>query len=238
MIWFLRDIDLLSILARAATLSFEALLLGGIAFLLAVAKPARASEAVEAVLSQQASGWRRSRLIVAEVVMVSASGAILMSGSDLTLKDVLTTNFFRADSCAIMFAIGLWISAQPQKQQSNVGRCYLLSLLLLASVVSTSHAAARIDHRVLLVILTAAHHLGTAAWLGAMPYLLISLGRAESVDEARRLTERYSRMALLGAATLVLAGGGLAWSYRGIVERALRHCVWRYGGCQDAAFCW
>jgi putative copper resistance protein D len=35
------------------------------------------------------------------------------------------------------------------------------------------------------------------------------------VDEARRLTERYSRMALLGASTLVLAGGGLAWSYLG-----------------------
>ena len=46
-----------------------------------------------------------------------------------------------------------------------------------------------------------------------MPYLLISLGRAESVDEARRLTQRYSRMALLGAAVLVLAGVGLAWLY-------------------------
>ena len=91
----------------------------------------------------------------------------------------------------------------------------LLSLLLIAAAVSTSHAAARIDHRVMLVILTAAHHLGTAAWLGAMPYLLISLGRTESVDEARRLTQRYSRMALLGAAALVLAGAGLAWSYVG-----------------------
>ena len=48
-----------------------------------------------------------------------------------------------------------------------------------------------------------------------MPYLVISLGRAESVDKARCLTERYSRMALLGAGTLVLAGVGLAWSYVG-----------------------
>jgi hypothetical protein len=35
LLWLLRDIDLLSILARAATLSFEALLLGGIAYLFA-----------------------------------------------------------------------------------------------------------------------------------------------------------------------------------------------------------
>jgi hypothetical protein len=46
-----------------------------------------------------------------------------------------------------------------------------------------------------------------------MPYLLISLGRVESVDEARRLTQRYSRTALLGAAVLVLAGVGLARLY-------------------------
>ena len=91
----------------------------------------------------------------------------------------------------------------------------LLSLLLVAAAVSTSHAAARIDYRFLLVFLTATHHLGTAAWLGAMPYLVISLGRAESVGEARRLTERYSRMALLGAAALVLAGAGLAFAYVG-----------------------
>ncbi len=91
----------------------------------------------------------------------------------------------------------------------------LQSLLLIASVVSTSHAAARINYRFLLWSLTVGHDLGTAAWLGAMPYLLISLGRTESVDEARRLTERYSRMALLGAAALVFAGIGLAWSYVG-----------------------
>ena len=153
-------------------------------------------------------------LIAAEVVMISASGAILMSGSDLALKDVLTTNFFRADSFAILFAIGLWISVQRKSTKATLAMM-TLSLLLVASVVSTSHAVARIDYRLLLVTITAAHHLGTAAWLGAMPYLLISLARAENVGEARRLTQRYSRMALLGAGVLVLAGAGLAWSYLG-----------------------
>ena len=213
MIWFLRDIDLLSILARAATLSFEALLLGGIAYLLVVGLPARASGAVECI-SRRGIRIAAVALIAAEVVMVSASGAILMSGSDLTLRDVWTTNFFRADTFAIMLAIGLWISARFKGGKATVAML-LLSLLLIASVVSTSHAAARINYRVLLVSFTAAHHLGTAVWLGAMPYLLISLGRAESVEEARRLTERYSRMALFGATALVTAGVGLAWSYLG-----------------------
>ena len=213
MIWLLRDIDLLSVLARAATLAFEALLLGGVAFLLVVALPARASAAVENFCRR---GIRIAALalVVAELVMVSLSGALLMSGSDLTLKDVATTSFFRADSFAILFAIGLWICARLKGNKATVAMLPL-GLLLLAATVSTSHSAARIDHRVLLAILTAAHHLGTAAWIGAMAYLLISLGRVEDLYEARRLTQRYSRMALLGAATLVLAGIGMAWFYMG-----------------------
>ncbi len=213
MIWLLRDFDLLSVLARAATLAFEALLLGGVAFLLIVARPARASAAVENFCRR---GIRMAALalVVGDLVLVSSSGAILMSGSDLTLRDVTTTGFFRADFFAILFAIGLWTCARLKSNRATVAMLPL-SLLLLAATVSTSHAAARIDHRILLAILTAAHHLGTAVWIGAMAYLLISLGRVDDLYEARRLTQRYSNMALTGAATLVLAGAGMAWFYVG-----------------------
>ncbi len=160
MIWFLRDIDLLSVLARAATLSFEALLLGGVAFLLAVARPARANAAVED-FCRRGIRIMALALVVGELALVSFSTAILMSGSDLTLNDVTSTGFFRADFFAILFAIGLWICARFKSKEATVAMLPL-GLLLLAATVSTSHAAARIDHRILLAILTAAHHLGTA----------------------------------------------------------------------------
>jgi copper resistance protein D len=213
MIWFVRDLDLLTVVLRAAMLAFEALLLGGVAYLLVAVRPAKASATVENTCHR---GIRMAALalVATEVVMVLVSGALLLSGSDLTLKDVTTTSFFRADSFAILFAIGLWICARI-KSSAATAAMLPLSLLLLASTVSISHAAARIDYRGLLAVLTAAHHLGTAAWVGAMPYLWISLGRVENVDEARRLTERYSRMALLGAATLMLAGVGMAKFYVG-----------------------
>ena len=47
MIWLLRDLDLLSVLARAATLSFEALAVGGVAFLALAARPPAAGVKVE-----------------------------------------------------------------------------------------------------------------------------------------------------------------------------------------------
>jgi copper resistance protein D len=213
LIWLLRDLDLLSVLARAATLAFEALLLGGVAFLLVVVHPARASAAVED-FCRRGVRIMALALVVGELVLISLSGALLMSGSDLTLKDVTTTGFFRAGSFAILFAIGLWICARLKSKNATVAMLPL-SLLLLAATVATSHSAARIEHRALLAILTAAHHLGMAVWIGAMAYLLISLGRVEDQYEARRLAQRYSRMALLGAATLVLAGIGMAWFYVG-----------------------
>jgi putative copper resistance protein D len=153
-------------------------------------------------------------LVVCEALLVLASGALLLNGSDLTFKDVTTTSFFRTDSFAILCAIGLWCCAR-MKGSSATKAMLPLSLLLLAATVSTSHAVARIDSRVPAAIFTAAHHLGTAAWLGAMPYLWISLGRVKDVDEARRLSKHYSRMAMVGVTTLVVAGLGMAWLYVG-----------------------
>jgi Copper resistance protein D len=72
-----------------------------------------------------------------------------------------------------------------------------------------------LDHRFLLSLATALHHVGTAAWIGAMPFLLISLARADTVAEARSMARRYSQMALLSVAVLVLAGIYLAWFYVG-----------------------
>ena len=214
MIWFLRDIDLFSVLVRAATLSFEALLVGGIAYLLFVALPAGAGAAVQRFCRR---GIRAAAvaMAIAEIATVAASCAVLISsGTNLSLKDLAGTDFFRAGSFAVLLAVALWICARLGNSKS-MAAMFPLGILLLAAAVSTSHSVSRINHRALLAVLTAAHHAGTAAWIGAMPFLLISLGRAENVDEARRMARRYSRMALWSAATLLLAGTGLAWFYVG-----------------------
>lgn len=213
MIWFLRDIDLLSTLLRAANLSFEALLLGGIVYLSAVARPARASAQVE-FFCLGGIRWAALALALAELVTVILSSASLLGDSDQNFRDLITTNFFVAGLSAALLAALVWICTQV-KSRKGVAAMIPLSLLLVAARVSTSHALARMDHRWLLALATAAHHLGTAAWIGAMPFLLVSLGQAERVEEARAMARRYSSMALLSVATLVLAGVYLAWFYIG-----------------------
>ena len=210
MIWLLRDIDLLVTLLRAANLSFEALLLGGILYLLAVARPAKSGAQVEFVCFRGIR-WSAMALVLAELVTVVLSSASLLGDSDQHFRDLITTNFFLAGLSASLLAALVWLSARVKSVVAMIP----LSLLLLAATVSTSHAAARMDHRLLLALATAAHHLATAAWIGAMPFLLVSLGRVESVEEAQAMARRYSRMALLSVPILVLAGVYMAWFYVG-----------------------
>jgi copper resistance protein D len=211
LIWFLRDIDLLSTLLRAANLSFEALLLGGIIFLLAVARPARASATVQS-LCLRGVRWAALSLTVSELITVALASASLLGDTDLHLADLLSTKFFEAGMSAALLAFLLWACARGK---TAINAMIPLAVLLLAATISTSHAAARMDRRILLSVATAAHHLGTAAWIGAMPFLLTSLGRAETVEEARGMARRYSSMAVVSVVILVLAGICMAWFYVG-----------------------
>jgi copper resistance protein D len=210
LIWLLRDIDLLGTLLRAANLSFEALLLGGIAYLLAVARPAQASARVES-FCLRGIRWAALSLITSELISVILSSAALLGDSDLHLRDLISARFFVAGSSAALLAMLLWLCARRKATALLIP----LSLLLLVATVSTSHAASRMDHRLLLGLATALHHVGTATWIGAMPFLLISLSRADTVEEARSMARRYSQMALLSVALLVLAGIYMAWFYVG-----------------------
>jgi putative copper resistance protein D len=211
LIWLLRDIDLLSTLLRAANLSFEALLLGGIIFVLAVARPAGATPPVESFCFRGIR-WAAFALMVSELISMIISSASLLGDSDLHFLDVISTRFFLAGTCAAVLAFLLWVCARVKTRQA-VTAMVPMSLLLLIATVSTSHAEARMDHRFSLALATAAHHLGTAAWIGAMPFLLVSLGRTESPQQARSLVRRYSSMAILSVVVLVLAGLYMAWFY-------------------------
>jgi putative copper resistance protein D len=210
LIWLLRDIDLLGTLLRAANLAFEALLLGGIAYLLAVARPAHASARVESFCFRGIR-WAAASLIASELVTVILSSAALLGDSDLHLRDLISARFFVAALSAALLAMLLWFCARCKTTAPMI----LVGLLLLVATVSTSHAAARMDHRLLLALATALHHVGTATWIGAMPFLLISLACAETVEEARDMTRRYSQMALLSVVVLVLAGIYMAWFFVG-----------------------
>jgi putative copper resistance protein D len=91
--------------------------------------------------------------------------------------------------------------------------CPLGCVLILCGAVLTSHSVARLEHRWALVALTLTHHFAGDAWIGGMPYLILSLRRE---PDAAALG-RFSRMALVSVAALAIAGGAMSSMYIGSV---------------------
>ncbi len=217
MIWLLQDFDLFSVLLRAASLSLEALTLGGLLFLLLVALPGGATtrqlDRTRIVLSRFALA-----LAVVQAASVTLSVAILMGGSGFPLASLVSANFFIAGTAEIAGALLLAFLARSSSAISEKRRAYaslLPGLVVLCASVAQSHGASRLDHRALLVTFTALHHLGTAGWIGAMLFLLFALRGSPTHAQARTLARRYSALALVSVPALVLAGMGMSWFYVG-----------------------
>jgi putative copper resistance protein D len=215
LIWLLGDFDFLSVVLRALTLGLELLTLGAIAYLLIVAMPARAGESVIAGC-WRAIRWSAASFAIVELCYVSVDSALLMGSSSLGLGDVAGARYFVSGVGAALAACAIVVCARRSGRGRSAYALVPFAALVLLAVVSTSHSVSRMDHRFVLTALTAAHQLGAGLWIGAMPFLLISLRRAEDPEEAKRLLRRFSPLALAGAGTLLLGGLGMGWIYLGI----------------------
>jgi len=213
LIWLLKDFDLLSVLLRAAALALEALTLGGVAFLLLAALPAKIAPGILRRL-RVAAGWAALALAVVQVLSISVSSATLIGGSGFSFRDVATADFFFLGSLLVISALALfWLMCSSSKK--TLPAATFFALLVLGASVGMSHAAARLDHRWILLGLTTLHHIGTAAWIGAMPFLLIALRREKDQITAGKYARRFSAMAIASVSLLLLGGIGMAYFYIG-----------------------
>jgi putative copper resistance protein D len=207
----------LSVLFRGATLTFQSLAVGGIVFLIYVV---RRSQEDSAALRQVCLRWiRRSALALAamQISYVLANSIILRQSADMPLHDVLGANFVLAGLLGAASAFTIIVLTAPTRS-TTYADLLLLAAAIIASSVMTSHSMARLDYRVPLVAFTALHQAATATWLGGLPYLLIAIRQAQSPEFARRLSARFSQLALVSVAVLASAGFLLSLAYVGSVK--------------------
>jgi copper resistance protein D len=207
----------LSVLFRGATLTFQSLAVGGIVFLIAVV---RREKEDSAELRQACLRWiRRSALALAvmQISYVLANSLILRQSADMTLGEVLGANFVLAGVIGVVAAFTVVALTSPTRA-TGCNDLLVPAAAIVASSVMTSHAMARLDYRAPLVAVTALHQLATAAWLGGLPYLLIAIRRAPSPDFARRLSARFSQLALVSVGVLASAGFVLSLAYVGSIK--------------------
>ena len=203
-----------SVLLHGLVLSAQSLVLGGVVFFLAVVSPI--SNLPDSIGISILRWIRRWALLVAavEVLYVALDMAVLMQSGGFAFAQVASANFVLAGLLASTSALAISLAASINGTR---GKAILLvpSALILIAAAMTSHAAARMDHRLPLLVLTAVHHAATAAWIGGLPHLLISLKSVSSPRVMREISIKFSQLAVVSVAALAVAGIGLAKFYVG-----------------------
>jgi putative copper resistance protein D len=204
----------LVVLLRAAILCFQTVAIGGILFLLLVARKPdlRSEELLRAC-------WKLIRisalaLAIAHVFFAIANALVLTYSTDIPIRTVLGANFFWAGVLAIMAALAL--AFWPKALQASLNPLAILpAATILAASVMTSHSASRMDNRAFLVCLTTLHYLATASWIGGLPYLLLSAKRTPEYEANLQIMRNFSRLAQISVAVLFFAGLGMSLVYVG-----------------------
>lgn len=207
----------LSVLLRGASLTFQSLTVGGIIFLAFVL--GNFSDDSEKIKASSLSWLRRFALalFVIQISYLVTNSLILMESAQISFAEVSGANFVLAGALGIAASLAIIVLATRPLYGS--GPLLLPPVAaIIASSVLTSHAMARLEYRLPLVLVTALHQLATATWLGGLPYLLIAIRRASSPDFARKLSARFSQLAVVSVAVLASAGVVLSFSYVGSLK--------------------
>jgi len=216
----------LSIVLHGLTIAAQAACLGGVVFLLALARPleSRLESRMESRMgpagpvlqagAARIAGWSALALAGCEAVKLAMQSALLVGTVDLSVVQALGAAF--AVAGLVKIAAALVLAALLLRRARTHGAVLLgLGAVILAAAVMTTHAAARLDGRAPLLAVSALHQLGAAIWLGGLPCFLWALGRLEGPAAWRLVGARYSRLSMLGVGLIVLSAVGIAWAYVG-----------------------
>ena len=207
----------LVVLLRAAIMCLQTLAVGGILFLLVVA---RSQEQRGEGLLRSAWGlirWSALGLALAQLFFVITNSLVLTYSTAIPIRSVMNANFVWAGALAMAGGIALY--AWPPGLRGHLGPIALVPAgMMMAGSVMTSHSASRMEDRALLVTLTALHYLATASWIGGLPYLLLSGRRVEDREARNESLARFSRLAQISVAVLLLAGLGMSFVYVGSIR--------------------
>ncbi len=207
-----------SVILRAGTLVFQSVLLGGVMFVLWVARGS-VQASPESIARIQASTWRLLRisaigLAVVQLLYLYVNSAVLMATAEIGFDGVVGANFF-ISGCIVLVAALLTAIVTSGNKKFASWALPALALVIMGASVMTNHAASRIDGRPLLIALSCVHELATGFWIGGLPFLVLALFRAEDLTTQWYVTERFSRMAFVSVGALALSGIWLSVRYIG-----------------------
>jgi putative copper resistance protein D len=209
----------LSIILHGLTIVAQSMTVGGVLFMALLARPL--AEPLGAAGGRilrdtaRATAWSAVALVACETAAVALQAAVLVGTVELKLLDALGANF--AIAGAVKAVAAALLAGLLLQRGSNVPASLLVLLAAteLAAATLTTHAAARLDHRLPLLAIEFLHQVGAAIWIGGIPCFLLALARVQDGAAWRRIGARFSRMSMAGVACIVVSGAAMSVTYIG-----------------------
>jgi putative copper resistance protein D len=206
---------LLSGVARTA----QCLTLGSIAFFASIAVPLGHGASEELTLATRTIQLTRRfawALLISVGLLLAMQVTILAGTAEITIGEALGGDYAIAQSVRIVGA--LLMLALLYGKGASVPLLLALALVDLGAGVATSHAAARIEDRGLLIAITALHHAGAAVWIGGLPCFLSAMRRLPGGAMRSQVGARYSLLSMLSVGAITFSGIGMLVHYVGSVD--------------------
>jgi putative copper resistance protein D len=201
----------LDILLRGLILSAHAVAVGGVCFLLLVVRGPEASRSLRLIAGAA------TVLAVGQALALANELFVLLHEAAWPLGAALGTLYVQVSVLRIIAglalagcALGLHRAGGPSRLRAAVAG---LAGVLAVAAPWTSHAAARLDSRGVLLLLDGAHQLAAAVWIGGLVHLTAAAFRRGDRPWPVAVLRRFSNLALGAGAVLVGAGVALTWHY-------------------------
>lgn len=212
----------LSVVVHGLVIVAQAMALGSTLFFVALSRPFLTALGPEgrplAGSVARVAAWSAAGLIGAEAAYLAMQVAVLAATVNLSVPEIAGASFAVAGLVKCGAALLLAILVRRPASQAPTAILLALCAVVLAAATATTHAAARLDDRTLLLGLEALHQFGAALWIGGIPVFLVALARLRDGAAWRRVGARFSRMSTLGVASILLSGIGMSVFYVGDVH--------------------
>ncbi len=206
-------IGYIGILLHGCVIVSQSMALGGMVFLVFLARPFAAALGTDIPRRTAAiAAWSAVALVGIEALNVGLQLAVLVTTLDLPLSNVVQANFAVAGILKSVFAIALAVLLWR-----NTSSAWLLltGAAIIAAATLTTHAAARLDDGYLLLGVEALHQIGAAIWIGGIPCFVMALARLHDGGALRAVGGRFSRISMLGVGCILVSGVTMSIFYIG-----------------------
>ena len=212
----------LSVVLRGLVLATQSLMIGGIIFLGLIVGPVAGKLGAVGV----AATARGRRLLVgsaltlacAEFVFIVLECVVLAGTMDIPLTTAFGAAFAQFGLIAAAAAAATTFVARGEFTRTRILVLLGLAAAALAAQLATSHAAAQMESRGVLLAADFLHMGAAAAWIGGIPYFLLVLYRTHDGRAHGLVGRRFSLLLIWIVAVLVAAGLVMAVDYVGSVE--------------------